>query len=122
MSIRKITRKKPSNLARTARRTVSAPRFTRIDRSIKLVVPADCDASLILKQVGHDDHRYYAWWLLVGRHDRDAMSVSYKHTGEDTLRCDIPNGTPLSPAALLPHLTRFLKSEGTLEGDPPSPH
>ena len=98
---------------------MSAPRFTRVRKSLKLVVPSDCAASLILKEVGHDEHRYYAWWLLVGRDDQDAMTVSYKFTGEDTLRCDIPIGATLSAAALQPYLAKFLKSEGTQEDDPP---
>ena len=119
MSARKITRKQPSNLPLTVRRPVAAPRFSRIERHVKLVAPPDCDASLILKQVGHDEHRYYAWWLLVGRDDRDAMTVSYKFTGEDTLRCDIPKGVRLSVASLQPYLAKFLKSEGVEEGDPP---
>lgn len=119
MSTRKINRKKPTNLTRTIRRSVHAPRFTRIDRNVKVVVPPDCDASVILKQVAHDESRYYAWWLLVGRYDQDSMTVSYKYTGEDTLRCDIPSGSPLSAAALQPHLARFLESEDTQQDKPP---
>jgi hypothetical protein len=119
MQARKITRKKSGNPALTARRLVPAPRFTRVERSVKLVVPPDCDASLILKEVGHDENRYYAWWLLVGRYDHEAMTVPYKFTGEDTIRCDIPSGTPLSAASLQPYLAKFLKSEGTQEGAPP---
>jgi hypothetical protein len=119
MPARKLTRKKPTNLAHTVRRTVAAPRLTRVRENLKLVVPPDCAASLILKQVGHDDQRYYAWWLLVGRDDRDAMIASYKFTGEDTIRCDIPSPALLSPDALLPYLTKFLAGEGTQEDDPP---
>jgi hypothetical protein len=119
MSTRKIVRKKPSNLTFTIRRPAPALRFTRIERSIKVVVPPDCSASVILKQVAHDDRRHYAWWLLVGRYDQDAMTVSYKYTGEDTVRCDIPTGIPLSAAAMQSHLARFLKSEGTQEDKPP---
>ena len=119
MAARKIVHKKPSNPALTVGRRALAPRFTRVERSLKLVVPPDCDASLILKEVGHDEHRYYAWWLLVGRYDRDAMTASYKFIGEDTLRCDIPNGTQLSAGYLQRYLARFLKDEGTQEPDPP---
>jgi hypothetical protein len=98
---------------------VAAPRFTRVRKSLKLVVPPDCDASLILKQVGHDERRYYAWWLLVGRNDREAMTASYKFTGEDTVRCDFPAGATLSAAALSPYLAKFLKREGTQQDPPP---
>jgi hypothetical protein len=74
---------------------------------------------MILKQVAHNKNRYYACWLLVGRYDQDAVSVRYKFTGEDTLRCDIPNGTVLSAAVLQPHLVKFLKAEGTMPEGPP---
>ena len=95
------------------------PRFSRVRKSLKLEVPLDCDASLILKQVRHDEYRCYAVWLLVGRDDQDAMSASYKFTGEDTVRVDIPNGGIISAGALQPHLAKFLKSEGTEEDAPP---
>ncbi len=120
MTPRKINRKKPSTLARTARRIASAPRFTRIKGKIKVAPPPDCRASVILKLVEEDnEHRYYAWWLLVGRYDQDVMTLSYEHTGEDTLRCDIPNGTPISAAALLPYMAKFLKSERVMDDKPP---
>jgi hypothetical protein len=119
MPTRKLIRKKPADLTRTVRRPAAVPRFSRVRKSLKLVVPLDCDASLILKDVGHDEHRRYAVWLLVGRDDQDAMSVSYKFTGEDTVRVDIPRGGILSAAALQPHLAKFLKSEGTQEDAPP---
>ena len=119
MSTRKITRKKPATLARRVTRTVLAPRFTRIERNTKIVVPPDCDASVILKQVGDHERRHYVFWLLVGRSDRDAMTVSYKHTDATTFRCDIPSGMSLSAGALQPHLAKFLKSNGLLEDKPP---
>lgn len=119
MSTRKITRKSPSHPTRTARRSARAPRFTRIKSNVTVTVPPDCDASVIFKQVAHDRRRHYAWWLLVGRYDQDALTVSYKYTGEDTVRCDIPTGAPLSSAALQPHLVKFLESEGVLEDKPP---
>jgi hypothetical protein len=84
-----------------------------------LVAPEDCQASLILKLVAHAKYRYYACWLLVGRFDTEAMSVRYKFTGENTVRCDLPTGAVLSAAALQPHLVKFLKSEGTEPPDTP---
>jgi hypothetical protein len=75
---------------------------------------------VILKQVAHSETNHaYACWLIVGRYDQDAMSVRFKFTGEKMLRCDVPNGTLLSPSVLQPHLVRFLKAEGTLEDGPP---
>jgi hypothetical protein len=129
---RKIARKKPNNPARTARRpgvarptrvapakAPAAPKFSRITRNVVLVAPPEYVASLILKQVAHDRYRYYACWLLVGRYDRDALTVRYKFTGEDTLRCDIPEGVVISAAALQPYLVKFLRDEGTESDDPP---
>jgi hypothetical protein len=127
---RKIARKKASHPARTARRPTvrkparpapaqAAPKFTRIRRNVVLVAPPGYVASLILKQVAHDRYRYYACWLLVGRYDQDALSVRYKFTGEDTLRCDIPYGMVISAAALQPYLVKFLRDEGTESDDPP---
>jgi hypothetical protein len=129
---RKISRKKASQPGITARRPTtgkptpvapdksgSAPRFSRITSSVDLIAPRDCEASVVLKQVAHDAYRCYAWWLLVGRYDQDAMSVQYRFNGEDAIRCDIPSGAELSAAALLPHLVKFLNSEHTQNDGPP---
>jgi hypothetical protein len=96
------------------------PTITRIDRSVDLVAPRGCSASVLLKLVTRDDgHRYYVWWAVAGRHDADAFSVHYKHNGEDVLRVDLPDGMPLSAASLQPHLESYLKSENTQPSDPP---
>ena len=89
-------------------------------RSVKLVVPPDCEASVILKQVAHDDkHRYYMMWLLVGRYDREAISVSYRFTGEDTIRCDIPNMQLISASELQSRFVEFWQDEPDLDDKPP---
>lgn len=120
MTTRKITRKKPADLTRTVRRPVTVPRFTRVRKDFKLAVPPDCDASLVLKEVSHDEERRcYAIWLLVGRDDQDAMAASYKFTREDTVRVDIPSGGIISAAALEPYLAKFLRGERVGEDDTP---
>jgi hypothetical protein len=119
MSAQNITRRKPTTVARTLRRTVPAPRFTRIEGNLKVVVPPDCDASVILKQVVDGERRYYVLWLLVGRTGQKTMTVSYKHAGETAFRCDLPSGMPVSAAALQPHLAKFLKINGSLQDKPP---
>jgi hypothetical protein len=132
---RKLSRKKPAQSPRTARRpatrksirvapdnTGSAPRFSRVTRSLDVIAPRDCDATVILKLVAHDKNRIYALWLLVGRHDQDALSVRYRLTGEDTIRCDIPHGGVISAAALSPYLVKFLDSEGSENDAPPIIH
>jgi hypothetical protein len=97
---------------------VPGPRLSRVTSDLELSAPLGFQASVILKQVAHSDRRFYAWWLLVGRYDQDALVVPYKYTGEDTIRCDLPEGSELSAAALQPYLAEFLKSEGTEEGEP----
>jgi hypothetical protein len=43
----------------------------------------------------------------------EAFSVHYAYTGEDMIRCDLPEGMPLSEESLQPHLTAFLAGEHT---------
>lgn len=97
----------------------AAPRLSRIVKNIDLVPPPDCIASLVLKQVAHDTYRYYACWLLVGRYDVDALNVKYKYTGENTIRCDIPQDGEVSLVALQPYLVTFLDAEGKEPDGPP---
>jgi hypothetical protein len=96
-----------------------APRFSRVDRSISVTPPDDCKASVIFKQVAHDDARRFVYWLLVGRYEQDTIAVRYKFTGEKTLRCDVPDGGQLGPEALQPYLVEFLESEGNEPEGPP---
>jgi hypothetical protein len=129
---RKISRKKATQSPLTARRPAtgksirvaadrsrSAPRLSEVTHNLDVIAPRDCDASVILKLVAHDKNRIYALWLLVGRHEEDAISVPYRFTGEDTIRCDIPHGAAVSAAALLPHLVKFLNSKGWENDGPP---
>src|SRR5262245_59096693 len=96
------------------------PKITRLERDVELVAPRGCHASVLLKLVDRDDgHRYYSWWAVVGRHDMDSVSVSYKYTGEETIRFDLPDGIPLSAESVQPHLTRFLARRHEGPGDPP---
>lgn len=121
MSVQKTTiRKQSARPAHTARRQTPVPRLTRILQDLEVTAPADCDMSVILKLVAHDrDHRRYAWWLVVGRYGHDALKgVTYKFTGEDTIRCDLPAGLGLSASTVEPYLAEFLTKEG-YEDDPP---
>jgi len=93
------------------------PRITRIDRDLELVAPRGCHASVLLKLVNRDNrHRYYAWLAMVGRAGSE-VSVMYRHTGADTIRCDLPFGVPLSAKSLERHLRQFLAAE--VAGPPP---
>ncbi len=96
------------------------PTITRLDGDVELVAPPGCCASVVLKLVSRDDgHRYYSWWAVVGRNGMDRLAVSYKYTGEDTIRMDLPEGVSLSAASLQPFLTAYLAGEGTEPPDTP---
>lgn len=96
------------------------PTITRLTGDVELVAPRGCSASVLLKLVTRDDgHRYYSLWAVVGRYDRDKISVPYKYTGEDTIRFDLPEGMPLSAERLQPYLSDYLASDGTEPPDPP---
>lgn len=95
------------------------PVITRITRDLDLVAPRGCRASVLLKLVERDEgHRYYEWWLVVGRHGAEMMSVKYKADGADTIRVDVPEGMRLSAEALQPHVTAFLAKERVEPADP----
>lgn len=98
-----------------------SPVVTRITSDLDVVAPHGCRASVLFKMVERDAaHRYYDWWLVVGRRGAETMSVQYKADGADTIRVDVPDGMRLSADALQPHVTAFLKSEGTLPAAPPT--
>ena len=97
------------------------PVITRITRDLEVVAPHGCRASVLLKLVDRDEgHRYYDWWLVVGRHGAETVSVKYKADGADTIRIDVPEGMRLSADALQPHVTAFLAHEGNEPADPPT--
>jgi hypothetical protein len=74
-------------------------------------------ATVVLKEHARDEkHRYYMWWIVVGRNGEDAFSVHYKHNGEDTIRCDIPEGSVMSTVVLQSALRAFW-SKQDLEPD-----
>ena len=94
--------------------------FSRVAGDLEIVVPLHCRASVLLKLVERDaQHRYYAWWLVVARHDLDEVAVSYRYTGEDTIRFDVPQDAVLSSSWLQPQLAAFLVQEGTMPPHPP---
>ncbi|HEY0190540.1 MAG TPA: hypothetical protein VGC42_05415 [Kofleriaceae bacterium] len=94
------------------------PKFTKVTKSVDLVAPPGCIASVILKQVTHSDGvRTYRWWMLAGRSGDDALSLHLKYDGEDMIRCDVPAGMTLSETELQPGLKAFVDSLGCLPGD-----
>jgi hypothetical protein len=98
-----------------------SPVVTRITQDLEVVAPHGCRASVLFKLVDRDDgHRYYDWWLVVGRRGAETMSVRYKADGADTIRVDVPDGMRMSADALQPHLAAFFKKEGTLPAAPPT--
>jgi hypothetical protein len=98
-----------------------APIVTRITRDLELVAPHGCRASVLMKLVERDDeHRQYEWWLVVGRHGAETMSVKYKADGADVIRIDVPEGMPLTATDLQPHLAEFLTKERVQQNAPPT--
>lgn len=98
-----------------------APVVTRITHDLDVAAPHGCRASVLLKLVERDEgHRYYEWWLVVGRHDAEMVSVKYKADGADTIRVDVPEGMRLSAETLQPHVAAFLAKEGLEPADPPT--
>lgn len=88
------------------------PTLTRVTGDIDLVAPHGFCASVLLKLVSRDGgHRYYSLWAMVGRHGVDTFSIRYKYRGEDLIRCDLPEGMPVSEESLQPHLVSFLAGE-----------
>jgi len=84
--------------------------------------PADCCATVLLREVGHDDERkerYFAWWLVVGRDGATALTVPYKFDGAFTLRFDIPDDTLLSTDYMQDALTTWWKTDQHLPPDTP---
>jgi len=124
--MQKSTRRS-SPAPRTARRSRAnparpalKPRISRLEGDVELVAPPGYHASVLLKLAHREDgHRYYSWWAVVGRHDMDSLAMSYRYTGEDTIRFDLPDGMPLSARSLQPHLRNYLASDGTEPSDPP---
>lgn len=98
-----------------------APVITRVTRDLELVAPHGCRASVLLKLVERDDeHRQYEWWLVVGRHGAETVSVKYKADGADVIRIDVPEGMPLTAVELQPHLAAFLAKERVQQNEPPT--
>jgi hypothetical protein len=110
---------KPAPQARKAEPT---PVITRITHDLELVAPQGCRASVLLKQLERDEgHRYYDWWLVVGRRGAETVpAVKYKADGGDVIRVDVPDDMPLRADALDPHVAAFLKNEGNEPADPPT--
>src|SRR6185436_15590332 len=104
--------------------TQSAPIVTRFTASgpIEITPPANCCATVLLREVGRDtvrEERYYAWWLVVGRAGALALTQTYTFDGADTLRFDVPHDTLLSTDYLQQYLTAFWDSDPTLPPDTP---
>jgi len=105
---------------RAAPRTGPRPTITRLTSDVDLTPPRGCSASVLLKEVSRNDaHRCYTWWLVVGRSGADALSMPYKHNGEDIIRIDLPEGMSLSATGLQPYLEAFWGAQSMEPDDPP---
>ena len=126
--LRKMTRKPGGQPGRTVKRkpatpargdAKSRPRFSIVVSSLDVQAPEGYRTSLILKEVSHDGRgRTFKLWLAVGRSDQEALSVHYKHTGESTVRCDVPAGVEVAREVLQPYLAKFLEGQEQWPGGP----
>lgn len=97
------------------------PIVTRISEDLDVLAPHGCRASVLLKLIDREDgHRYYEWWLVVGRRGAETLTVRYKADGADTIRVDVPDGMKLSAESLQPHVAAFLAKERVEPADPPT--
>lgn len=100
---------------------------TRIEQDQDITPPAGHHLSVLLKMVAREDgvndqpgKRYYVCWLLAGRENAARFAVPrYAHDARHTVRCDLPNDTPMSHAGLLKALNDFIYSESTQPPDTP---
>src|SRR5215831_3955905 len=75
------------------------------------VAPRGFHASVLLRFVTlskKDGHRHYSMLVMVGQNDTNKVSACFKFTGEETVRFDLPPGTPLSAASLAPALQQYV--------------
>lgn len=99
---------------------------TKVRGDLQLSPPDGFHTSVLLKQValkdgaaGERGEAYYICWLLAGRHGLRAAYADYVHDGVDTVRIDVPDGTPMSLTFLQKQLTEFDASLPTLPPDTP---
>ena len=88
-------------------------KFERVTADIdSLVAPRGFRASVLLRFVGlskKDGHRHYSMLAMIGQNDTSRVSLCFKFTGEETVRFDLPDKTPLSAASLAPALQQYVK-------------
>lgn len=99
---------------------------TRIMQSQSIMPPPDYNASVLLKQVAHEQgrlgepgQRIYICWLIAGRHSARAATASYEHDGIDTIRVDVPASELMSRGYLEQQLREFYEQDPTLPPDTP---
>lgn len=96
---------------------------TKITGNLELTPPDGCTASVLLKLVDHTTkppENVFAVWLLAGRWEAVAVSIPYQHTGETTLRIDVPAGTDPTTAYLQARLDEWWAANTTEAGGTPA--
>src|SRR5262245_23811261 len=123
-------RKSAPRIARETRvaedKTGRGIKFERVTADIaSLVAPRGFRTSVLLRFVGlnkKDGHRHYSMLAMVGQNDTSRVSVCFKFTGEETVRFDLPDKTPVSAASLAPALQQYVKQNIVVDQqglDPP---
>lgn len=99
---------------------------TRVMQHHRISPPPGCHASVLLKQVAHEQstpgnpgQRIYVCWVIASRHSVKAASVAYEHDGVDTIRIDVPAEIDLSRSYLEQQLRAFYEKDPTLPPETP---
>lgn len=107
---------KPTTALRSSKKP-TALQFSWITEDLKFFAPVNYKASLLLKSAARNGNTpVYVWWLVVGRHDTDVLTVPFHFDGMSTIRCDVPESIELSEKVISKGLAAFLKSEATAKG------
>ena len=113
-AMRKSAPRIPAKETRVAEdKPVRDIKFQRLTADVDpLVAPRGFRASVLLRFVGlskKDGHRHYSFLAVVGQNDANKVNASFKFTGEETVRFDLPSGVPVCGASLVPALQQYVK-------------
>lgn len=120
--MRNTSKRTRKTIGSSQRRTIAplrterkAVKITRLQADLQLVVPSGYKASVLLRRVNEGDRIHYSWLTIQYALGDTFTSISYKHTSDEVIRFDVPEGTPLSSETVRSYLFSTFSSAG----DPP---